>query len=200
MNTMNRNGLLPAWADSVHDAQSTFRCVLKAMSEPGQIQTMPTQVTGPVPLNASTTALCLALTDHETPVWLDRHANIDNVQLYLRFHCGCPLTIDRAAAAFAVITNIHEEVALDGFAQGSAEYPDRSTTLLIQVPSLQSGPLRQLSGPGIPATHTLRVDGLPVYFDAWWRANTAGFPLGVDIVFCSGNQIVGMPRTTQLHV
>jgi alpha-D-ribose 1-methylphosphonate 5-triphosphate synthase subunit PhnH len=198
MNTLTDKGLLPAWSDSVHDAQAAFRCILKALSEPGLVQAMPMKITGPAPLNGATTALCLALADHETPVWLDSAANVTAVQSYLRFHCGCPLIENRSAATFAVIADASGGIALHSFAQGSVEYPDRSTTLLIQVPALDGGPARRLSGPGIPATRVVHVAGLPSDFDTSWRANTAGFPLGVDLVFCCGDAIIGMPRTTHL--
>ncbi|MDB5762498.1 MAG: phosphonate lyase system protein PhnH [Herminiimonas sp.] len=200
MNAAAGNTLLPAWSDSVHDAQAAFRCILQALSEPGLIRTLPVTVAGPAPLDAATTALCLALADHETPVWLAEHAGVPAVQSYLRFHCGCPLTSDPAAAAFAVITDPEQGIALDRFAQGVIEYPDRSTTLLIQVPILKNGPVRLLSGPGIPQTRAMRIGGLPDDFDALWRANTSAFPLGVDVVFCCGNDIVGLPRTTHIHV
>jgi alpha-D-ribose 1-methylphosphonate 5-triphosphate synthase subunit PhnH len=142
--------------------------------------------------------LCLALLDLETPVWRDEAAQTRGIASYLRFHCGCPLTDDPAAAAFALIANPNA-LSFARFAQGSMEYPDRSTTLLIQVPTLADGPPRVVSGPGIAQTHTLRVGGLPESFAALWRDNTAAFPLGVDILFCCGNEIVGLPRTTQIR-
>lgn len=200
MNTVTDHGLLPAWSDGVHDAQAVFRCVLKALAEPGSNQALPVEITGPAPLNAAATGLCLTLADFETPVWLDDRTGMTAVESYLRFHCGCPLTDDPATAAFAVVTHPEQGIALDRFAQGSMEYPDRSTTLLIQVPTLDGGPAHHLSGPGIERTRTLHVGGLPENFALLWQRNMAHFPLGVDLVFCCGNAIVGLPRTTQIHV
>jgi alpha-D-ribose 1-methylphosphonate 5-triphosphate synthase subunit PhnH len=199
MNTVTDKNLLPAWADSVHDAQITFRSILAALSEPGLIQNLPVQPAAPGPLHSATTAVCLTLADYETPLWLSASADIAAVQSYLRFHCGCPLVDAPAAAAFAVILDGEEGIALERFAQGSMEYPDRSTTLLIQVTTLEAGLARRISGPGIAASRELRVGGLPPDFDAQWRENTAAFPLGVDVIFCCGNAIVGLPRTTQIH-
>jgi alpha-D-ribose 1-methylphosphonate 5-triphosphate synthase subunit PhnH len=198
MSAMMKDTLLPAWSDPVHASQATFRCILKALSEPGLRQTMPVAIEGPAPLDASTAALCLALADYETPVWCDAAAHTTEVVSYLRFHCGCPLLKDAATATFAVIANA-ADVRIDHFCRGSMEYPDRSTTLFIQVPTLVDGPERIISGPGIPKTRTLRVGGLPENFDALWHENSAAFPLGVDIVFCCGNDIVGLPRTARIH-
>lgn len=200
MNTATDHALLPAWSDSVHDSQAAFRCILTALAEPGSIQTLPVEITGPAPLNAAATALCLTLMDFETPVWLGDRAGMAAVESYLRFHCGCPLVNDPAVAAFAVVMHPQHGIAFDRFAQGSIEYPDRSTTLLIQVPTLDGGPAHRLSGPGIEHTPTLQVGGLPENFSLLWQQNTALFPLGVDLVFCCGNAIIGLPRTTQIHV
>lgn len=199
MNMADGHDLLPAWTDSVRDAQASFRCILKALAEPGTIQILPTDVTGPAPLDGATTALCLTLADFETPIWLSDAAHTSAVELYLRFHCGCPLATDPACANFAIITNPADGLALERFAQGSMEYPDCSTTLLVQVQTLTNGPPRQLSGPGIQQSRTLRVVRLPHDFDMRWQTNHAGFPLGVDIVFCYDNAIVGLPRTTSIH-
>jgi alpha-D-ribose 1-methylphosphonate 5-triphosphate synthase subunit PhnH len=199
MNSVVDQGVLPAWEDGAHDAQAGFRTVLKALAEPGSIQIVPVTLKAPQPLGAAVAALALTLADFETPVWLTPVANVPAVQSYLRFHCGCPLASDPAAAVFAIFAGRLDALALKDFSTGSMEYPDRSATLLIQVPSLNDGPTRVLSGPGIPGTRVLRVAGLPENFDAQWQQNAASFPLGVDLLFCCGNAIAGLPRTTRIH-
>lgn len=198
MTAMLDDTLLPAWDDAVHASQATFRRVLDALAEPGSVHTLPVDVQGPQPLNAAATALCLALADVETPLWCDIGTAGQSVSSYLRFHCGSPMTSDPKRAAFALLTR-PDQLDLARFATGTMEYPDRSTTLLVQVPSLLDGPARILSGPGIPQTAILRVSGLDADFDAQWHANAAAFPLGVDIVFCCATQIVCLPRTTRIH-
>lgn len=197
MSAVTDDQLLPAWDDHVRASQATFRCVLDALAEPGAVRTLSVAVTGPAPLHDATTALCLALLDFDTPLWRDAATGIASVASYLRFHCGCPLTEDAALAAFALVGNTLD-LDLSSFAKGSMEYPDRSTTLFVQVPSLDGGPARMLSGPGIPGTRTLQVAGLPANFDAQWRGNTETFPLGVDLVFCCRDQVIGLPRTTRI--
>ncbi|HEV2612954.1 MAG TPA: phosphonate C-P lyase system protein PhnH [Noviherbaspirillum sp.] len=190
--------LLAAWTDGVHASQATFRCVLNALAEPGLRQTVPVRIEGPAPLDPATTALCLALMDFETPVWRDASANTPAVTSYLRFHCGSPLVGDRSQASFAIVA-VPTPLMFSGFTQGTMEYPDRSCTLIIQLPSLDGGPPRTLSGPGIENTRTLSVDGLPDDFDLQWRENNAAFPLGVDVIFCCGDEIIGLPRTTRVQ-
>lgn len=191
--------LLPAWDDSVHDAQQAFRAVLKALSEPGTLQTLPFALTAPAPLDIASTAVCLTLCDCDTPLWLNGAAANPALDAYLRFHCGAPIVATPGAAAFALIVAPQDGVQLDQFAQGSPEYPDRSATLVIQVASLTQGPQRRLTGPGIAGETLLCVDGLPDNFDAQWQHNAAAFPLGVDVILCCGNALVGLPRTTHIH-
>lgn len=199
MNAMIDDGLLPAWPDPVHDAQASFRCVLKAMAEPGVIQPLPVRVEAPFPLMPATAAMLLTLADFETPVWLPEAANTPETQAWLRFHCGCPLVAKEDAAQFAVLLEPSKGLHVERYAQGSMEYPDRSTTLLVQVPSLDKGPARVLSGPGIKSTRMTHIAGLPHDFDVVWKQNHAVFPLGVDIVLCCDNAIVGLPRTTNIQ-
>lgn len=201
MNASAESHLLPAWDNPVHDAQSTFRSLLQALSEPGLIQTVTVAMPSPAPLFLSTTALCLALADFETAVWLDCDADNAALNAYLRFHCGCRLVDDTTEATFAVITDPRQlaaDNALEKFSQGTMEYPDRSTTVFVQVPSLSDGPTRYLSGPGIAHRHAFNVGGLPDNFGLTWQKNSAGFPLGVDLVFCHGSRILGLPRTTNI--
>ncbi len=191
--------LLPAWDDSVHDAQRGFRAILKALSEPGTVQAMSFAISAPAPLDVASTAACLTLLDCDTPLYMHVAADKMTLEAYLGFHCGCPIVTTPDAAAFALIVAPHMDLQLDQFAQGSAEYPDRSATLLIQVDSLTQGSRRRLTGPGIAGEALLCVDGLPHDFDAQWQHNAAAFPLGVDVIFCCGDAIVGLPRTTQIH-
>ncbi|QRX84019.1 phosphonate C-P lyase system protein PhnH [Glaciimonas sp. PAMC28666] len=202
MSALLKSALLPAWNDPVHASQSTFRAVLKALSEPGVIQTLMVDIQAPAPLFLSTIALCLTLADGETTVWLDDSASTEPLKDYLRFHCGCQLVADATRATFAVITDprLLAEHIFEEFARGTMEYPDRSTTLLVQVQGFSGGPARTLSGPGIPHERLMNVAGLPEHFDAIWQKNVDGFPLGVDLIFCHGSQILGLPRTTNIAV
>ncbi len=88
--------LLASFNHPVADAQRAFRRILKAMSEPGVMVSLPLQQ-GWGALSPAATALLLTLVDQESPVWLD--AEIDNEQLRnnLRFHTGAPITTQQDA-------------------------------------------------------------------------------------------------------
>ncbi len=182
----------PGFADPVADSQRCFRAVLEAMSRPGRIHRVPALAEVPAPLHGATAAVLLTLADGDTPVWLDCPAAQD----WLRFHCGCPL-VAQTAAAFVVATA--GMPALAALAQGSEEEPHLAATLLLQVESLQAGQGWRLTGPGIEQAHRLAVAGLPGDFLAQWAANRARFPRGVDIVLCAGDSLACLPRTVRIE-
>jgi alpha-D-ribose 1-methylphosphonate 5-triphosphate synthase subunit PhnH len=191
-------GLLPAFADPVMGSQQVFRAVLDAMARPGSVAELDVSLTAPAPLNLATTALLLALVDGETPLWLDGAAATGAVMDYARFHCGCRLTAGPRDAAFAVIADVAQMPSLSSFAAGNDEYPDRSATLIVQVPSLTGGRALGLTGPGIHDKAKLAVAGLPSAFSDWWRDNQVMFPCGVDMIFTNGKRVVALPRSTRL--
>ncbi|HYG90639.1 MAG TPA: phosphonate C-P lyase system protein PhnH [Azospirillum sp.] len=192
-------GLLPGFSDPVLDSQRVFRAVLDVMSRPGTVVELPLRLAAPMPLDAAATAVALALTDHETHVWLDRAANTEAVRQYLRFHCGCPLTGETVAADFAIVADARSMPPLSDFKLGSDEFPDRSTTLIVQVPTLTAGEPWNLKGPGIRDRKRLAVGGLPSGFHRWVADNHDRFPRGIDLIFTSGCLLTALPRTVRLE-
>ncbi|KAF1012454.1 MAG: Alpha-D-ribose 1-methylphosphonate 5-triphosphate synthase subunit PhnH [Pseudomonas fluorescens] len=94
---MNAHLLQPAFVDPVLDAQRGFRAALKALAEPGLIRSLSAAPTleGLAP---ATYALCLALLDVDTPLWLAPSFDTPLIRANLAFHCGCPLVERREDA------------------------------------------------------------------------------------------------------
>lgn len=185
----------PGLQDPVLDAQQAFRIALDAMARPGRVLALGRPVSG-LALGAAMAHLLLALTDEDTPVWwqpADR-----SLPKWLRFHTGAPAVAQPGQTAFAVVADSAELPELPRFAQGSPDAPERSCTLLVEVPSLASGLPVQAHGPGINDLVQLTIAGLPEGFWAEWQANHAIFPLGVDIFFTCGDQVLGLPRTARI--
>ena len=85
---------------------------------------------------------------------------------------------------------------LADFPQGTHEYPDRSATLLIQVPQVSAGGHVALRGPGIESTVDVTVAGMGAGFWRELMRDRDGFPIGVDVVFISPDAICACPRST----
>jgi alpha-D-ribose 1-methylphosphonate 5-triphosphate synthase subunit PhnH len=186
--------IAPGLADPPHDAQRLFRGVLEGFSHPGRIVTLPQPPAGVGPLSAAATALVLTLVDRDTPLWLAPSFDVAAVRDFVRFHTGAPIVAREAEALFALVTPERAPL-LDGFAIGTDPYPDRSATLIVELPSLSTGPERFLRGPGIQDRATSRLSGLPDSFWSEWKANNALFPCGVDVVFTAGAELLALPRS-----
>ena len=191
---------LPAgFADKVLSAQSTFRSVMDAMARPGTVQQVIASVGTPGPMMRGTAAIALTLFDHDTPIWLDaRMSESSEVAKWLKFHSGAPVLDDPSVCHFALIGNGGALPELSRFSFGTNEYPDRSTTLILQVDSLKHGSAFELSGPGIDGTALLRAMIEPVDLFERLAINETLFPRGIDVVLVSGEAIVAIPRTTRL--
>ena len=192
--------LLPGFRDPVFGSQAVFRALMSCVAYPGRIYTLDEPVCGPGMLDPATTAACLCLVDSDTPLWLDPGAHSDEVRTYLQFHCGAPLTDDPSAACFAVAADAARLSDLSVFHPGDVEYPDRSTTLIVQVSSLTGGAATTWSGPGIEATRVARIEGLPAGFWSGWEFNRALYPLGLDVFFACGKEVVALPRTIEVEI
>lgn len=192
------SSLKAGFADPVIASQAVFRHLLTAMSRPGTVAAMEDLPPADAPLHQAAAAVCLTLVDFETPVWLDAPLADSGAVDYLRFHCGCSFVEATHEADFAVVATPQTMPALDEFKQGTAEFPDRSTTLIIQVPELVQGEGLRLSGPGIQGEARLRIEGLPDRFWEEQERNHKSFPLGVDMVFATPTAVAALPRTTKV--
>ncbi|MFC0241781.1 phosphonate C-P lyase system protein PhnH [Rhodopseudomonas telluris] len=190
--------LSAGFADKVTSAQTTFRAVMQAMARPGTVQRLETGLQQvPAPLTEATAAIALTLFDHDTPLWLDEATRGGVVTQWLRFHTSAPQVDEPNAAAFALIADPDTMPVLEQFALGSNDYPDRSTTLILQLGSLDDGLAFELSGPGIRGTAMLRAP-LSAGLLAQRDALTPLFPRGIDLILAVGDAIVALPRTTRL--
>ena len=198
---------LPAgFADKVLSAQSTFRSVMDAMARPGSVQRIGSAAGAPAAMMRGAAAIALTLFDHDTPVWLDsRMSAAADVAKWLKFHTSAPVITDSSIASFALVGDPENLPALDRFAFGSNEYPDRSTTLILQVDSLTqgpalelSGPVAELRGPGIDGTTAVRASIQPQDLFERLAINATLFPRGIDVVLVHDDSIVAIPRTTRL--
>jgi alpha-D-ribose 1-methylphosphonate 5-triphosphate synthase subunit PhnH len=191
--------LAPAFDDPALASQAVFRTVMEAMARPGQARPLPSRLDVPSPLTATAAAVALTLLDYETHFWLDQElAGAPEVASWLKFHTGAPLTTDSAKAAFAFVSDPAGMPAFDAFSFGCIEYPDRSTTVILQVARLDRGEALTLSGPGIAGTRTFCAEPLPPDFRARLVANRALFPRGVDLILVSPDAVAALPRSIRL--
>jgi alpha-D-ribose 1-methylphosphonate 5-triphosphate synthase subunit PhnH len=191
---------LPAgFADKVLSAQTTFRSVMDAMARPGSVQHIAAPAGMPSGMMCGAAAIALTLFDHDTPLWLDASmSQAPDVAKWLKFHTGAPIVSDASVCAFALIGHAAALPPLDRFSFGTNEYPDRSTTLILQVRSLAQGLPLELRGPGIDRVAVLQAAIQPADLVERLAINAALFPRGIDVVLVADDAVVAIPRTTRL--
>ncbi|WP_264050437.1 phosphonate C-P lyase system protein PhnH [Methylobacterium flocculans] len=190
--------LAHGFADPVHEGQAVFRAAMEALSRPGRIRPLATALAPPAPLTPELAALALALTDADTPVWLDAPLRAEPaVAGFLRFHTGAPIVDAPGQAAFALIADPARCPDLRDFAQGTLAYPDASATVILAVETLSDAAGPAFAGPGIRGTVRLEAAPLPADWASRWAANHAGFPQGIDLLFVTPGRLAGLPRSAR---
>jgi len=191
--------------DRVAVAQATFRIVMTALARPTTVCALPsrTALAEPEPgsLYPSVASLLLALADFETSIWLAPGLDEAKVCDFLRFETGARILQEPGEADFAVVSALHGMPPLTTFKSGTAEYPDRSALVIVQVRGLDgagSAEALTFAGPGIVGRTELRIDPSIPGFARQWQANRAGFPCGVDLVLAAPNAIAALPRSARL--
>ncbi|MGD9918509.1 MAG: phosphonate C-P lyase system protein PhnH [Paenirhodobacter sp.] len=178
------------FADPPRDAARAFRACLEAMARPGRLQPI-TGATPPAPLSPAAGAVLLTLCDAATPLHLAPSHDSPALRSWIAFHCGAPL-VAASQATFALGT-WEALQPLDRFAIGTADYPDRAATLIVEMPAL-TPPNARLSGPGIATEMLAR---LPDPEEA--ARNHRLYPLGLDLYLCAGTEIAALPRSTEVE-
>ena len=102
---------------------------------------------------AEVAALLLTLTDADTPVWIAPGLDNDALRRWLAFLSGCPVATDPARAMFAVARRDDDHSYTRALDLGTAEYPDRAATLILELPDLDCTHPLTATRPREPPTH-----------------------------------------------
>jgi len=154
----------------------------------------------PEGVSAAATAVLLSLVDFSTPLWIDPCLAHTGIQGHIGFHAGAPMARHSENCLFALIARNVDEIKLSRFMPGTPEYPDRSTTVIIEVDGFDVPPAVRLTGPGIETSTMFGAGPLPKDFWAELVSNAAMFPLGIDVILTAPDAIVAIPRSTQIEV
>lgn len=186
---MQAETLSGGFADPAIQSAHAFRLVMEAMARPGTLQYI-NGAEPPAPLSPAAGAVLLTLCDAETPLYLAGDADCEAVRSWLAFHTGAPITIP-SQCMFAL--GSWEALApLSEYPIGTSQYPDRSATLIVEVPVLTASGAT-LTGPGIQNTSALSLPEREAF-----QTNQALFPLGLDFIFTCGSDLAALPRTTKV--
>ena len=197
-NSLNE-GQQSGFIDASRDSARCFRTLLDALSRPGRVLEFSVPHPSVGELHPASILVALTLTDHESPIWLDQTLNSDPVKEFIRFHCGAPIIEDPSQASFGFFASYPDFGSLPEFNIGTPDYPDCSTTLILQVDGFEAEINSILKGPGIKDTQEFGVKGLGNNFWEWQATNQNMFPLGLDVIFTSGHQVAALPRSVRVE-
>lgn len=207
--------LLSPLPNKVIDAQQVFRAVLKAMSEPATVVDLTKN--GMVNTENGDAAVLWAvaqsLIDGEVTVLCDSKATSpidDKLQKSIRFFCGSPAVEDLAKAEFVFtdISNLATVLADKQLNIGTLEMPHTSSTLVVfteavhaedEIAQAHADDVITLSGAGIKTQKKAAIAGMTAKLRKQLQGNNNLFPLGVDMIFCSANKLVSIPRTSHFQ-
>ncbi|MDF7761577.1 phosphonate C-P lyase system protein PhnH [Kosakonia cowanii] len=191
--------LQPAFASAVHDAQHTFRRLLKALSEPGVIVALPQLKQSWPPLNPATTSVLLALANSDTPLWIANALGNDLLRQNLRLHTQAPLLDTPQQALFAIADSSLNHQQLSALPVDQPLNAESSATLILQLPALSGGRMLRLTGPGIQEERMI-APLLPECITDELTDRPHSFPSGIDVILTCGERMLAIPRTILVEV
>ena len=180
----------PVYSPEEARTRETFLALMWAMSYPGRTYALPSESRRSA---ASLLLIGETLLDLETSFYTP---DADLASAFNRFGARS-LPPERAQYHFYTELLTRHLPTLEGASAGTMLYPERSATLILGC-ALGIGRTFRLSGPGIAYHIDVKIDLIP---DAFWelRARVARYPLGWDVFFVSGSQVIGLPRSAALE-
>ncbi len=186
-------------------SQQVFDLLLRTLAEPGRIQRLPVDILSdrlpglPKPL-----WLALALADVDIAVNVDDDLTGDSATL-VREATGA--TITPVEDAWIVVLQQPTIELLTRVNVGTAMAPELGARIAAGVDRVASadgdspsGMTVELSGPGVPGTRTLVVDGLDPAIADRIGTGSGVFPTGFDTwLFAPNGDVAAISRTTEVR-
>lgn len=200
---MNIAPALPHWRHGFDDpafgSQRTFMAIFDAMEHPGRLVTIREYPYAPAVFNSASAAICLTLLDDKTSVWTDVYWRSPAIS-WLQFACGSSVVTEPSIANFAIITKPAAMPALDNFRVGYYEYPEKPTTIVVQVDDILPGTDKNDANASADKTARLELKGVPKNFWYQWQQLFSRYPLGLDIFFTCDDVLFVLPKMMRIDI
>ncbi len=192
--------ILTGFSDTSRQSNEIFRTVMNALSHPGRIFELDTELACPPAVNHTATAILMALADYETPIWFAPDIASNQLTSHFSFHTGCTISPTASDAAFAVASISSNFSFINELSLGTSENPHLSATLILMIDGFADAEGLKLTGPGIKDQAYVNPERLPDEVISMITQNAKLFPLGIDLLLASDDQLVGIPRSTKLEI
>jgi alpha-D-ribose 1-methylphosphonate 5-triphosphate synthase subunit PhnH len=179
-------------------SQQTFRAISTAMEHPGQLVTIRENPYAPDVLNSASAAICLTLLGYEKPVWTDIDLNSPAIS-WLQFGCGSSVVTETCMAYYAIITKPASMPALNFFRIGPYKYPEKETTIIVQVDDIVPGAGQNYSNILVYNSPRLEFKGISEEFWCQWRQLSRLNPPGINIFFTCDDVLLALPKIKRIE-
>lgn len=185
--------------DEVHDCQGSFRCLLHAVSNPGEIVNIGEYAKKLEGENRAMLMLALTLLDKETSHWAVGDEEFSKTLTGLTYSRRT-----EEKAGFIFITGTCTDEAMEeifaGASPGSLVEPHTNSVLIIAVEGFCQKGTCLLKGPGIKGS---KAAGLPDYAKKWLDKRDRmeyEYPTGVDLFYISSDgALMAIPRKVEME-
>ena len=184
--------------EAAFGSQQTFRAILDAIEHPGRLVTIRQNPYAPDLFNSASAAACLTLLDYETPVWIDIDWRSEAIG-WLQFGCGSSVVTEPCMANFAIITKPATMPPLDYFRIGRYEYPEKATTIIVQVDDIIPSADKKYSKTFVDKIPRLELKGVTENFWYQWQQLSGLYPLGIDIFFTCDDVLTALPKIKRIE-
>lgn len=175
--------VVPLRNDEEIISNNAFEALLGAMARPGDIKKLPFAGFESV----VTTLVDRECTAYTTDALLGQHIQKSGARL-----------VEIGDADFVFCSASEISTLMLQLKTGSDLYPDDGATLVV-LGGQKTGTLVTLTGPGIATS--VQVDAFEIPKAAWARrADCIRYPMGFDMVIVSNDQVLAIPRSTQVEI
>ncbi|MEJ8561115.1 phosphonate C-P lyase system protein PhnH [Yoonia sp. GPGPB17] len=172
----------PTPSDFEAQTNATYEALMWALSRPGRARGLP---------QAGQAGIILTLIDRECAIYTDS----EELRAVAASTGAHPVAAECADHLF--LTSVPNVAFLRQLRQGSDMYPEEGATLVLPA-SFKGNTRLRLTGPGVDGEITINLDAPPVIWTA--RKQIMRYPMGFEIFLVDGDQVIGLPRTTEIEV
>lgn len=188
--------------DTVHDLQHVYRKLIDAMSRPGTVQDIGSEIEKLGDFKGNEGALLVAMTVLDTEVTFHVFSEKQEEVSQLISQLTNAKQAEAEEADFLFVLHDAAEGSLEAAIRrakaGTLVNPHESATIIAWTSSLSDGNQIVLTGPGIKSETAAKLS----LGDEWMKAReekNSEFPCGIDLIIIAGSSLLCLPRTTQIR-
>lgn len=185
--------------DHLHESQTQYRMILDAMSKPGVIHTLSSQITPPAPMLPASAIVGMVLMNSDV-TFFQCFDSLDVENYFIINTAASPSPVDEADFIFMSGLSPNGE-SIDLAKPGFPEYPEHGAFIVIDTMEISEAPSDigvklNLKGPGVKGEKEVYIVGLSTLLLDSILDKNQEYPLGVDTILTDKNgHILCIPRS-----